>query len=166
MVRWWGLLVVPVVARCFVNHPIHQLDHEALPGGIVIPLAGVFGAGEAVCCRELEQPESIEVTDPRVVYGLLGREVVHEEVDVVGDRALHLGIGIVRRGRDEVVDREEVVTRQLLIHTHVGADRRSVVRSSGAHPEGKERRRSRAFHGRLRGCTWWWCWRKWCQSTW
>ena len=64
---------------------VRKLDHEALPGGIIIPLAGVLGAGEAVSRRQLERAESAGVADPGVVLGLLGREVVHEEVDVVGD---------------------------------------------------------------------------------
>ena len=72
MVCWWGLLVVFVVARCVVDGPIRQLDHEALPSGIVIPLAGVFRAGEVVVCRQLERPESVEVTDPRVVGVIVG----------------------------------------------------------------------------------------------
>ena len=77
--------------------PVRELDHEALPGGIVIPLAGVLGGGEAVSRRELERAESVGVADPGVVLGLLGREVVHEEADVVGDRARCLGVGVVRR---------------------------------------------------------------------
>ena len=94
MVHWWGLLVVPVVARRFVNYPIRQLDQEALPGGIVIPLAGVFGAGEAEVRHELKLSEGVEVTDPGVV-SLRGREVVHEEVDVIGDRSRRVGVGVV-----------------------------------------------------------------------
>ena len=76
---------------------VRELDHEALPSGIVIPVNGVLGAGEAVRRRELERAEIVEVTDPGGVIGLLGREVVHEEVDVVGDQARRLGVGVVRR---------------------------------------------------------------------
>ena len=94
MVRWWGLLVVPVIAWCFIDHAIRQPDLEVLPSGIIIPLAGVFGAGDAVVCRELEQLKSVEVTDPRIVP-LQGREVVHEEVDVVGNHAGSVGVGVV-----------------------------------------------------------------------
>jgi hypothetical protein len=75
---------VPVIARSVADLPVRKLDHEALPSGIIIPLAGVLGAGEAVSCRKLERSESIEVSDPGVVLGILGREVVHEEADVVG----------------------------------------------------------------------------------
>ena len=96
--------MVPVVARRLPDNPVHQLDHEALPSGIVIPLAGVLGAGEAISRRELERVESVEVMDPGVVLGLLGREVVHEEVDVVGDRASRLGVGFIGGRRDEVAD--------------------------------------------------------------
>ena len=88
---------VPVIAWSAVILPVRELDHEALPSGIVIPLARVLGAGKAVSRRKLEQLESIEVSDPGVVLGLLGREVVHEEADVVGDRARRLGVGVVRR---------------------------------------------------------------------
>ena len=84
--------------------PIRELDHEALPGGIEIPLAGVFGAGEAVSRCQLERAESVGVVDPGVVLSLLGREVVHEEVDVVSDRARRLGVGFVEGRRDEVAD--------------------------------------------------------------
>jgi hypothetical protein len=49
-----------------------------------------------------------------------------------------------------------VVTWHILIRAQVSADRRSVGCSSGAHPEGKGRRRGRALLGRHRGCTWWW----------
>ena len=97
MVRWWGLLIVPVVAWRFFNHLIRQLDYEALPGVVVIPLAGVFKAGEAVRRRELKRLEGVGVTDPGVVHGLLGREVIHEEVDVVYDRARRLGVGVIKR---------------------------------------------------------------------
>ena len=64
---------------------VRKICHEALPGGIIIPLAGIFRAGEAVSRRQLERAESVEVADPGVVLGLLGREVVLEEVDVIGD---------------------------------------------------------------------------------
>ena len=67
MVHRWGLSVVSVVARRFLDGSVRQLDHEAFPSGIVIPLARVFGAGEAVSRRKLERPEGIGVTDPRVV---------------------------------------------------------------------------------------------------
>jgi len=100
-----------IIARSVVLLPVRELDHEALPGGIVIPLAGVLGAGEAVSRRELERAESVGVADPGVVLGLLGREVVHEEADVVSDRACRLGVGVVRRRCDEVADRQEVMTR-------------------------------------------------------
>ena len=73
------------VARNVVVLLVHELDHEALPGRIVIPVAGVFGAGEALSRPQLERAESVGVANPGVVLGLLGREVVHEEVDVIGD---------------------------------------------------------------------------------
>ena len=76
---------VPVVARGIVVLLVRKLGHEALPSGIIIPLAGVLRAGEAIGRRELERAECVGVADPRVVLGLLGREVVHEEVDVIGD---------------------------------------------------------------------------------
>ena len=97
MVHRWGISVVSVVARRFLDGSVRQLNHEAFPSGIVIPFAGVFGAGEAVRRRELERAESVGVTDPGLVHGLLGREVVHEKVDVVGDRARRLEVGVVRR---------------------------------------------------------------------
>ena len=99
MVRLRVRPAVPVVARGVVVLLVCKLDHEALSGGVVIPLAGVFGAGEAESRRQLERAESTGV-----VLGLLGREVVHEEVDVVGDRARRLGVGFVRRRRDEAAD--------------------------------------------------------------
>ena len=74
---------VPAITRNVVVLPVRKLDHEALPGRIVIPLARVFRAGEAVSRRQLERAESVGVADPGVVLGLLGREVVHEEIDVV-----------------------------------------------------------------------------------
>ena len=77
--------------------PVRELDHEALPCEIVIPLAGVLRAGEAISRHELERAESVEVTDPGVILGLLSREVVREEADVVGDRARRLRVGVVRR---------------------------------------------------------------------
>ena len=76
---------VPVITRSVVVLPVCKLDHEALPGRIVIPLAGVFGAGEAVSRRQLERAKCVGVADPGVVLSLFCREVVHEEVDVVGD---------------------------------------------------------------------------------
>ena len=97
MVCRWEFPMVPVVARRFLDGSVRQLDHEAFPSGIVIPLARVFGAGEAVSRRKLERAESVGVADPGVVLDLLSREVVHEEVDVIGDRARRLGVGIVRR---------------------------------------------------------------------
>ena len=117
---------------------VREVRHEALPGRIEIPLAGVFGAGEAVSRRQLERAESVGVADPGVVLGLLGREVVYEEVDVVGDRARRLGVGFVRRRRDEAADRQKMMTRQILILGEVRNDRRSVGRSV-AHPEGEGR---------------------------
>jgi len=39
---------VLVIARGVVVLSVRELGHEALPSGIVIPLAGVLGAGEAV----------------------------------------------------------------------------------------------------------------------
>ena len=51
--------------------PVRELDHEALPGGIVIPLAGVLGACEAVSRRQLERAESTGVMDPGVVPGVV-----------------------------------------------------------------------------------------------
>jgi len=88
---------VPVITRNIVVLPVCKMDHEALPSGIVLPLTGVLRAGEAISRRELERAESVGVADPGVVLGLLGREVVHEEADVVGDRARRLGVGVVRR---------------------------------------------------------------------
>ena len=85
---------VPVVARGVFVLLVRKVGHETLPSGIIIPLAGVLRAGEVVSRRELERAESVEVADPGVV---LGCEVVHEEVDVVGDRARRLGVGVVRR---------------------------------------------------------------------
>ena len=85
MVRLRVRSAVPVVAQNVVVLPVRELDHEALPGRIVIPLAGGFGAGEAVSHHQLERAESVGVADPRLVLGLLGHEVIHEEVDVVGD---------------------------------------------------------------------------------
>ena len=70
MVRLRVCPAVPVIARSVVLLPVRELDHEALPGGIIIPLAGVLGAGEAVRRRELERSESIEVSEPAVVLGL------------------------------------------------------------------------------------------------
>ena len=88
---------VPVVAWGVVVLPVRKVHHEALPGRIEVPLAGVFGAGEAVSRRQLERAKSAGVTGPGVVLGLLGHEVVHEEVDIVGDRARRLGVGVIRR---------------------------------------------------------------------
>ena len=90
--------------------PVREQDHEALPSRILIRLAGVLAVGEAVVCRELKRPESVEVMDPGVVP-LRSREVVHEEVNVVGDRARRVGVGVIRRWCDEVADRQEVMTR-------------------------------------------------------
>ena len=87
----------PVVAWGVVILLVRKVHHEALPGRIKIPLAGVFGAGEAVGRRQLERAESVGVAGPGVVFGLLGYEVGHEEVDVVGDRARRLEVGFVRR---------------------------------------------------------------------
>ena len=87
---------IPVIAWGVVVLLVRKVRHEALPGGIEVPLVGVFGAGEAVSRCQLERAKSVEVVDPGVVLGLLGREVVHEEVDVVGDRARRLGVGFVR----------------------------------------------------------------------
>ena len=59
--RWVRLRVrpaIPVVTRGVVVLPVPKLDHEALPGRIVIPLAGVFKAGEAVSRRQLERAEA------------------------------------------------------------------------------------------------------------
>ena len=86
----WVFRVVFVVARRVVDLPIHQLDHEALPSGIVIPLAGVVGAGEAVVRRSLKRQESIEVADSGVVP-LRGCAVLHEEVSLVRS----VGVGVV-----------------------------------------------------------------------
>ena len=105
MVRLRVYPAVPVITRSVVVLPVRELDHEALPGGIVISLAGVLGTGEVVSRRQLERAESAGVADPGVVLGLLSREVVHEEADVVGDRARRLGVGVVRRRCDEVADR-------------------------------------------------------------
>jgi len=113
---------VPVVAWGVVVLLVRQVHHEALPGRIEIPLAGAFGVGEAVCRRQLERAKSVGVVDPGVVLGLLGREVVHEEVDVVGDRARRLGVGFVRRRRDEAADRQKMMTQQILIFGEVSAD--------------------------------------------
>ena len=52
---------IPVIARSVADSPVHELDHEALPSGIIIPLAGVLGAGDTVRRRELERAESVEV---------------------------------------------------------------------------------------------------------
>ena len=84
---------VPVIAQSVIDLPVHELDHEARPSGIVIPLAGVLGAGEAVVRRELKRPESVEVMDPRIIP-LRGREVVHQEIEVVGNRAGSVGVGV------------------------------------------------------------------------
>ena len=78
---------VPVVARGVVVLLVRKVGHEALLSGIVLPLTGVLRAGEAISRHELERAESVEVTDPGVILGLLGREVVQEEADVIGDRA-------------------------------------------------------------------------------
>ena len=88
---------VPFITRSVILLPVRELDHETLPGGIVIPLAGVLRASEAIGRRELERVLCIGVADPGVVLGLLGREVAHEEVDVVSDRVRRLGVGVVRR---------------------------------------------------------------------
>ena len=97
MVRLRIYPAVPVITRNVVVLPVRKLDHETLLGGIVIPVAGVFGAGEAISHRQLERAESAGVANPGVVLSLLGHEVVHEEVDVVGDGARRLGVGIIRR---------------------------------------------------------------------
>ena len=69
MVRQRVRSVVPIVARNVAVMPVRELNHEALPGRIVIPLAGVFRAGEAVGRRQLERAESVRVADPGVVLG-------------------------------------------------------------------------------------------------
>ena len=122
MVRLCVRPVVPVVAQGAVVLLVRKIGHEALPSGIVLPLTGVLRAGETISRRELEQAESVRVADPGVVLGLLGHEVVHEEVDVVGDRARHFGVGFVRRRRDEVADRQKMMTRQIPILGEVGTD--------------------------------------------
>ena len=106
---------VLVVGWSIVVLLVREVRHEAFPGRIEIPLAGVFGAGEAVGRRQLERAESVGVADPGVVLGLLGREVVHEEVDVVGDRARRLGVGFVRGRRAEAADRPKMMTRRILM---------------------------------------------------
>ena len=85
MVRLCVHPAVIVVAQGVVVLLVRKVGHETLPGGIITPLAGVLRAGEAIGHRELERAECVRVADPGVVLGLLGREVVHEEVDVVGD---------------------------------------------------------------------------------
>ena len=85
MVRLRVCPAIPVITRNIVVLPVRKLDHEALPSGIVLPLTGVLRAGEAISCCKLERAECVGVADPGVVLGLLGHEVVHEEVDVVGD---------------------------------------------------------------------------------
>ena len=97
MVRLCVRPAVPVVVQGIVVLLVRKIGHEALPSGIVLPLTGVLRAGEAISRRELERAESVGVADPGVVLGLLGREIVHEEVDVVGDRTRRFGVGFVRR---------------------------------------------------------------------
>ena len=58
---------VPVITRSDVVLPVRELDHEALPGRIEIPLAGVFGAGEAISRCQLERAESAGVADRTVL---------------------------------------------------------------------------------------------------
>ena len=48
MVRLRVCPAVPIITRSVVVLPVRELDHETLPGRIVITLAGVFGAGESV----------------------------------------------------------------------------------------------------------------------
>ena len=90
---------VPVIARSVVNLLVRDLDHEALPSGIIIPLAGVLRAGEAIGRHKLERAECVGVADPGVVLGLLGREIVHEKVDVVGDRTCRFRVMRLRIDR-------------------------------------------------------------------
>ena len=85
MVRLCVRPAVPVVAQGVVVLLVRKISHEALPSGIVLPLTGVLRAGEAISRRELERVECVEVADPGVILGLLGREIVREEVDVIGD---------------------------------------------------------------------------------
>ena len=85
MVRLCVRPAVPVVAQGVVVLLVRKIGHEALPSGIVLPLTGVLRAGEAISRRKLERAECVGVTGPGVILGLLGHEVVHEEVDVVGD---------------------------------------------------------------------------------
>ena len=122
MVRLCVRTAVPVVAQGVVVLLVRKVSHEALPSGIVLPLTGVLRAGEAISRRELERAESVGVADPEVVLGLLGREIVHEEVDVVGDRTRRFGVGFVRRRRDEVADRQKMMTWQILILGEVSTD--------------------------------------------
>ena len=63
------LPAIPVVTRRFLDGPIRQLCHEAFPSGIVIPLAGILGAGVAESRCKLERVEDVGVTDFGVVYG-------------------------------------------------------------------------------------------------
>ena len=122
---------VPVVDWGVVVLLVRQVHHEALPGRIEIPLAGAFGAGEAVSHRQLERAKGIGVANPGVV---LGREVVHEEVDVVGDRARRLGVGFARRRHDEAANRPKMMTQQILTPGEASADRKDAG-GSVTHPE-------------------------------
>ena len=58
---------IPVIARGVVILLVRKVHHEAFPGRFEVPLTGVFGAGEAVGRRQLEQAESVGVANPGVV---------------------------------------------------------------------------------------------------
>ena len=92
-----------------------QPDHEELPSEVVILLAGVVGAGEAVVRRGLKRQEYFAIADPGEVRG---DSFAHEDIPLIRG----VRVRAVRWWRDEVADRDETMTRQILVRTHVGAD--------------------------------------------